>query len=407
MNTTNLTIKEIRDFLKGIHTLEVSTGATTGEKYMWIQGTLIKTRYLLLKRSDRSAIRQFLVRCTGYSLSHCDHLIASFRQTGRIKRQPRDCDTEYQRFYTNADIVLLAQVSEAYFHPNGKALKAVLHDMYHVYGDTRFERLSHLSVSRLYDFRKTTIYQNEVLTYTKTKSVSTPIGERKKPYPEGKPGYLRVDSVHQGDLDKQKGVYHIHLVDEVTQFDMQLATPGIAEQHLLPVLEEALTCFPFVVINFHTDNGTEYINKTVATLLNKLMITQTKSRSRQTTDNALVEGKHAATIRPVYGRVYIPGTYATLINDFNRQHLIPFLNYHRKCAFPTEVVDEQGKVAKVYRDYHTPVEKLLSIPQVEQYLKEGVTMVQLQKIQNNQSHLAAAEAMQKARTTLFNSFKRA
>ncbi len=406
MNTTNLTINEIRDFLKGVNTLEVKTGATISEKYTWIQNTLTKTRYLLLRRSDKSVVRQFLTRCTGYSLSHCDHLIADFRQTGLVTRQVRDCDTEYQRFYTNADIVLLAKTSEAYFHPNGNALKAVLNDMYHVYGDTRFERLSHLSVSRLYDFRQTTTYQNEVLTYTKKKSVRTPIGERRKPYPSGRPGYLRVDSVHQGDLDKQKGVYHIHLVDEVTQFDVQLATAGISEYFLLPLLEEALSLFPFKIQNFHSDNGGEYINKTVAALLNKLMITQTKSRSRQTTDNALVEGKHAATIRPVYGRAYIPGMYAQVINDFNRQHLIPFLNYHRKCAFPTEVMTEQGKLMKVYRDYHTPIEKLLLIPQVEQYLIEGMTVSQLREVQASQSHLKAAEAMQKARTKLFNSFKR-
>lgn len=97
------------------------------------------------------------------------------------------------------------QVSEAYFHPNGKALKKVLYDMYHLYGDNRFVRLSHLSVSRLYDFRKSPTYQNEVLTYTKTRPTTIAIGERKKPYPEGKPGFLRVDSVHQGDLDKEKG----------------------------------------------------------------------------------------------------------------------------------------------------------------------------------------------------------
>jgi len=40
-----------------------------------------------------------------------------------------------------------------------------------------------------------------------------PIGTRRKPDPQGEPGYLRVDTVHQGDLDKQKGVYHINLVD--------------------------------------------------------------------------------------------------------------------------------------------------------------------------------------------------
>jgi len=39
-----------------------------------------------------------------------------------------------------------------------------------------------------------------------------------------------------------------------------------------PVLEELLEKFPFIVIEFHADNGGEYINKTVVKLLNKLLI---------------------------------------------------------------------------------------------------------------------------------------
>jgi len=406
MNTTNLTIEQISNFLKGTLSLEIKSGDSIEQKYQWVQDVLTETRYLLVQREDKSLVRQFLIRCTGYSASHCDHLIATYRQSGRIRRQTRNCDTEFQTFYTRADIVLLAQVSEAYFHPNGKALKKVLYDMYHLYGDNRFARLSHLSVSRLYDFRKSTTYQNEVLTYTKTRPTTVAIGERKKPYPEGKPGFLRVDSVHQGDLDKEKGVYHIHLVDEVTQFDVQLAAAGISEHHLLPVLEEAIAWFPFLIHNFHSDNGSEYINKTVARLLEKLRISQTKSRSRQTNDNALIEGKHAATVRPVYGKVHIPKRYAEAINVFNREHLIPFLNYHRKCAFPSEKVDGRGKITKEYKEYATPVEKLLSLSQLEQYLKDGVTRHTLRSEMMKRSHLEAAQAMQKARTKLFNSFKK-
>ena len=52
--------------------------------------------------------------------------------------------------------------------------------------------------------------------YTKTKPAPVKIGERTKPINNGQPGFLRVDSVHQGDKDGEKGVYHINLVDEVT-----------------------------------------------------------------------------------------------------------------------------------------------------------------------------------------------
>ena len=62
------------------------------------------------------------------------------------------------------------------------------------------------------------------------------IGERRKPEPGGRPGYLRVDTVHQGDLDGVKGVYHINAVDEVTQWQVVGAVEHISEAWLEPLL---------------------------------------------------------------------------------------------------------------------------------------------------------------------------
>jgi hypothetical protein len=314
---------------------------------------------------------------------------------GRIVRTARECSSEFVRVYTSTDIALLARVSEAYFHPNGRALVNICKDMYHVYGDVRFLRLAQLSVSHLYNLRKTTTYTNEVVVYEKTRPTATPIGERKKPYPEGKPGFIRVDSVHQGDLDKKKGVYHIHLVDEVTQWD-------------ITVTVEALSLFPFRILNFHSDNGSEYVNKTVAALLKKLHITQTKSRSRRTNDNALIEGKHAVTVRPVFGKVHIPHCHAERINAFNRTHLHDFVNFHRKCAFPTEETRPDGKISKTYKteDFMTPCEKLCSLPNGAKYLVTGVSIAQLKKKATVQNHLDAAEVLQKARRKLFSEIRK-
>lgn len=91
----------------------------------------------------------------------------------------------------------------------------------------------------------------------------------------------------------------------------------ISEAFLLPTLELVLEAFPFVIRGFHSDNGSEYVNKTVAGLLNKLLIEFTKSRARRTNDNALVEGKNGAIVRKHLGYAHIPQKYAGLINTFN------------------------------------------------------------------------------------------
>ena len=94
-------------------------------------------------------------------------------------------------------------------------------------------------------------------SFTKTRPVCNAIGVRKAPRAAGRAGFSRVDSVHQGDLDGLKGVYHITCVDEVSQWQVEACVQGISEAFLLPVLELVLAQFPFVIVGFHSDNGSK------------------------------------------------------------------------------------------------------------------------------------------------------
>jgi hypothetical protein len=340
---------------------------------------------------------------TGYGDSQIDVLIKRKKKTGYIIPKKRT-QNSFQKFYTIEDIYLLAKTSDLYQNQNGYALKKVCEDMYLNYKDIRFEKLSKISVSHLYNLKKTRIFESQALTYTKTQSVSIPIGERRKPDPDGKPGFLRVDTVHQGDLEGVKGVYHINLVDEVTQCEVVLSVEKISEYFMEEIYEEALDTFPFKILNFHSDNGGENINKIVSKLLEKLRISQTKSRSRKCNDNALVEGKNAAVIRKHMGRMHFPQRHASLINNFYRQHFNPFLIFHRPCAFPKKKLENNGKIRIVYKqeDYQTPIEKFLSLDNPEQYLKDGITCAMLIKQLKEKTHLESAEEMQKAKKELLN-----
>ena len=77
----------------------------------------------------------------------------------------------------------------------------------------------------------------------------------------------------------------------MTQWQVVGATAQISEAWLIPVLEAMLAQFPFGIRGFHSDNGSEFINHTVANLLNKLLVEQTKSRPRHSNDNGLAESK--------------------------------------------------------------------------------------------------------------------
>lgn len=395
-----VSMAQLREFAKLSHSATFSR-QDRKEAYEWIGKTLGKFRYFGESKKNRSTIKRYIRDMTGYSDPQVDRLIARKKHTGRVYLKKRT-QPVFPTIYTSDDIALLARLDNAEERRTGGAVQKTLVDMYTMYHDERFVRLANISISHIYNLRGTRQYETKSLTYTKTCPVSVDIGVRKKPSPEGKPGYVRVDSVHQGDLDKQKGVYHINLVDEVTQEEVVVTVEGISEQFLAPALEDALAQFVVVLLGFHSDNGSEYINKIVARLLQKLFIEQTKSRSRRTNDNALVEGKNAAVVRKHFGYAHIPRTWAPLINEFNRKHLNPYLFLHRPCAFADEIIDVRGKVKKVYKTYQTPCEKILSIPQVEQYLKPGVTVETLRARMMEQSHFAFVEEMREAKIVLFN-----
>ena len=349
------------------------------ERYLWIDQTLGRFHYFSLRKKDKGIIRSFIKTLTGISASQLTKLIAKkklfgklfFDQSGRHR---------FAATYTTTDVALLAATDNAHSRLSGKATKRIFEREYQIFHKNQYVRLQNISISHIYNLRGKRQYLSNTLFWQKTKPTPVNIGKREKPEPAGKPGFVRADTVHQGDRDKDKGVYHINFVDEVIQWELLGSLEKISEQHLEPLLQKILEQFPFQVINFHSDNGSEYINKVVAKLLNKLLIRQTKSRARHCNDNALVEGKNGSVVRKHLGRNFIPQRAASSINEFYENYFNVYLNYHRPCGFATIKVDARGKEKKVYNVYKTPYEALKSLPSAKDFLKEGVYWEKLDKI---------------------------
>ena len=201
-------------------------------------------------------------------------------------------------------------------------------------------------------------------------------------------------------------MYHINAVDEITQWEIAAAVPRISEAYLEPVLITVLAQFPFVIHGFHSDNGSEFINQTIARLLNKLMIEQTKSRPRHSNDNGLAETKNGAIIGKHMGWGHIQAAHADPIQQFYSAHLNPYLNYHRPCAQADVEVDAKGRNRRRYRRYQTPLETLLLLPKPQQYLRPGLTVATRQRIAGLMSDTEAARRMQQAKHRLFEQLRK-
>jgi transposase InsO family protein len=404
-NAESLSQEQIREFLKSSQPIEFA-GCGRNEKYAWIERVLGAQNYRELGRRERGVVRAYVEKVTGMSASQTTRLIRAFLDHGVVRAAP------YQRHrfrtrYTPEDIALLAEVDRAHERLSGPATCHILQREYQQYGNKQYERLAKISVAHLYNLRASARYRNQAAVFEPTRPTSKAIGERRRPDPHGRPGFLRVDTVHQGDWDGTKGVYHINAVDTVTQWQVVGCASKISEAYLTPVLEAVLRQFPFTVLGFHVDNGSEYINHRVANLLKKLHAEFTKSRACRSQDNALVEGKNGAVVRKLIGYGYIAGEHAESLGKFYAQQLNPYLNFHRPCGFATVSLDERGKRRRHYKteDYRTPLEKLKSLERPEQYLKPGLSLVELDREALAMSDTECARTMNAVKSRLLRQCK--
>jgi hypothetical protein len=400
-NLERLTLAEREEFVATSRQVAWSA-VEPGSGYKLIEGVLKAQQYRRLSKGQRGVVRRFLAKITALSRAQLTRLIRRWMDTRRIERKPAR-RPNFRRRYTDTDIASLAEVDAAHEDLSGPAVRHLCQRAWTVYGEEKFQRLAGISASHIYNLRRSMAYRKIRVRVEPTKGSKVSIGERRQPDPKGRPGYLRVDTVHQGQHDGKAGIYHLNAVDTVTQWQVVGSTETISEQHLIPVMEAMLHQFPFRILGFHCDNGSEFLNYKVVQLLTKLLVGEfTKSRAYRTTDNALVEGKNGAVVRKQIGYGAIGAEHAEAFQKFYTAYFNPYLNFHRPCGYATVATDGRGKRKRTYRhkDYQTPYEKLMSLKDWKQYLKTGVTAEMLQRHATGVSDTEAARRMQKAKLTL-------
>ena len=404
-NAEALTGRQMDEFVTGSEGIGF-TGESRAAIYAWTERLLVVQEFLVQSKKGRGAIRMYASKVTGLSLPQMTRLIRSYAQTGTVElRVSLRC--RFPGKYTERDVTLLAGVDRAHERLSGPATQRILRREYEEYGKAEYGRLAGISVSHIYNLRDSVRYRRQAAVFEPTRPSANSIGERRRPEPQGRPGYLRVDTVHQGDWDGVKGVYHINAVDTVTQWQVVGCAPRINVENLKPVLEAILHQFPFLILGFHVDNGSEYINYTIAEMMGVMMVEFTKSRACRSQDNALVEGKNGAIIRKLMGYGHIPSEHAETLQKFYTAQLNPYLNFHRPCGFATVSLDARGKRHTEYRpeDYATPYQKLKSLVGAAEYLKPGISLEALDRKAAAMSDTEFAKKMGAAKAKVLRTCK--
>lgn len=387
------TVAQVKAFLKGSQQFGFSlTDASLEDKYSFIDKTVDRLCYRTLTRKNKKAVIRYLKKITGYQHTQLFRLIKRAEKGKLIKTIYRRINPH--RIYTSYDIKLLEKTDELHLRLSDMATKEILRREYEMFNHQEFQTIAGISHSHISNLRESPYYKNSWVNHTKARVV--PIGMTQPPINYGFPGSIRVDTVHQRD------VFHINSVDEITQHEILVCVPQICEACMIPALEDLINQYPFLIFNFHSDRGGENINYQVADLLNRLLIKQTKGRSNHCNDNALVETKNGSVVRKNMGWMHINQSLADKVNNYYRNFLNPYLNYHRPCGFPTTLTDDQGKKTKVYTIYQTPYEALKGITGVGRFLKPGQTFGKLDIIAYKYSDNEFAQILRDEERKLFD-----
>lgn len=400
------TLQQVRQVLAGTQALDLRRSQDDEGRYAWIGQVLGRFGYRQLGRADKGVLLVYLQRLSGYSRAQVTRLVARWVKSQPLVKNYRRPAHAFAKRYTHADVTLLAEVDRAMGTLSGPATACVLRRQRDVFKVPGFERLGGISVAHLYNLRGSAPYRAQRVVLTKTRPTKAiTIGVRKAPAPQGRAGFIRVDSVHQGDQDGTKGLYHVNAVDCVTQWQVVASVPTISQTHMLPVIEQMLAQFPFEILGFHADNGSEYVNHRVARMLDKLKAEFTRSRPRHSNDNGLAETKNGAVVRKEFGYAHIPQRHAARLNTYCAEYLNPFLNFHRPCLFSSDQPDPKkpGRIKRIYRaqDAMTPLDKLASLSSGQQGLREGITLEHLRALATALNDVQAAEELNEARHALF------
>lgn len=397
MNDSHInTISQLRTFLKGSQGFDLSLrNSTIEEKYRFIDTQVDKFEYQLLKRKDKRTLVKYLKKITGYKHAQLHRLIK--RASGGQLQKKKYVRKNPNEKYSPVDIKLLEKTDKVHKRLNTYATKKVLERENKLFNNNDFENIAKVSPAHIHNLRSHPVYKN--IWINSTKANQNNIGETRKPKDLHIPGYIRIDTVHQHNL------YHVNAVDSFLQWEVIVTIPRLTQKWIKFALMEIIAQCPFIILGAHTDRGGEYINETVKILFEELDIDFTKSRARHSNDNGLPETKNGSIIRKNFGYAQANRQAAIKQNTFNRKFFNPYLNYHRPCAYPTEIINSNGKIKKVYKpkDYEVPYEKLkqVSKEKVMNFLKAGITFEKLDIIAYEMSDNEWAKIMRKEQEVLY------
>jgi hypothetical protein len=198
------------------------------------------------------------------------------------------------------------------------------------------------------------------------------------PWDDQKPGFTEIDTVsHDGGNASGEFCSTLTVTDICDQWTVNIALKNKAQRWVKEAMDNTRLYFPVPLKGIDSDNGSEFINKTLQAWCEKYHINFTRSRSYHKNDNCYVEQKNDDRVRKTvgYGRISGEKAYNALVLVY--KYLNPLGNFFYPCKKLISKQRVNSKTKKVYDKPITPFQRIME--------RDDVSPEDKQKLANEKS----------------------
>jgi transposase InsO family protein len=216
----------------------------------------------------------------------------------------------------------------------------------------------------------------------KGKSVTKPIDSLKSRIPirtfytkeeRKKPGFWQIDTVHHcGQATWGQYLHTLSATDVASGWIQLYALLNNAHKWTFEALSLIKATIALPILEFHSDNGSEFINNATEAWCAKQSLPFTRSREHKKNDNCFVEQKNGAVVREYVGYERLEGIEEQALLVAVYQSLVPLLNFF----MPTQKLESKTRIGskqiKLYDEPRSPFQRLLESSETPQKTKDSL-----------------------------------
>jgi transposase InsO family protein len=343
-----------------------------------------KPRYHKASKKEKKTLLDEFIKLTGYHRKSAVRLlnakpvrqVTAYVDGKPVKIKPekkRPGNRKGKRVYTDEVIRALRLVWTFFWYKCGKILASFMRQQmayiaqWSAFGITGeiAEKLKRISPATIDRYLK----KDKESLRLKGKSLTKPLASLKSRIPvrtfytheERKvPGYWQIDTVHHcGQATSGQYLHTLTATDVASGWIELHSLLNNAHKWTFEALTHIKTSALLPVLEFHSDNGSEFINNATELWCSTNGVPFTRSRDHKKNDNCFVEQKNGAVVREYVGYDRLEGSQDQALLTAVYRSLIPLLNFF----MPTQKLKSKTRIGskeiKVYDEPISPFQRLM------------------------------------------------